>query len=42
MMITNSDVLTKGRQTWDCIKSKSVPYALAYQVMAEVFKNNLN
>lgn len=38
---TNSDVLTKGRQTFDCIKETSVSSSTAYQVMSEIYKLNL-
>lgn len=38
---TNSDVLTKGRQTFHCIKEVSVASSTAYQVMAEIYKMNL-
>lgn len=39
-LITNSDVLTKGRQTWDPIRSRSVPSPTAYQEMADFYKQN--
>ncbi|URQ09139.1 replicase PB1 [Halyomorpha halys orthomyxo-like virus 1] len=37
-MITNSDVLTQGRQTWCPISCKSIPSAQAYMVMADYLK----
>lgn len=40
-LITNSDILTKGRQTWDPIRMRSVPSPTAYQEMAEFFKQNI-
>lgn len=38
---TNSDVLTKGRQTWCPIMQISLPSAQAYSNMAKLFKRNL-
>lgn len=40
-LITNSDILTRGRQTWDSIKGRSVPSPAAYQEMANLFQLNL-
>lgn len=40
-LITNSDILTRGRQTWDSIKERSVPSPSAYQEMANLFQMNL-
>lgn len=40
-LITNSDILTRGRQTWDPIKRRSMPSPAAYQEMANLFKVNL-
>lgn len=36
----NSDVLTKGRQTFDCVKERSVTSSKAYQVWSEIIRNN--
>lgn len=40
-LLTNSTVLTKGRQTWCPIQEQSLPSALAYRNMAELFEMNL-
>lgn len=37
---TNSDVLTKGRQTWDPINCRSVPSAQAYREVIKLFDEN--
>lgn len=39
--LTNSTVLTKGRQTWCPLQEQSLPSALAYKNMAELFEMNL-
>lgn len=41
IMSQNSDVLTKGRQTWDPILERSVPSSVAYNRMLKLFKDNL-
>nr|UUT42619.1 MAG: polymerase PB1 [Orthomyxoviridae sp.] len=38
---TNSDVLTKGRQTWDPINERSVPSAQAYREAVKLYDTNL-
>ncbi|AIY25030.1 polymerase basic 1 protein [Wellfleet Bay virus] len=38
--ITNADILTKGRQTWDPINKRSVPSAQAFKDMISVFRSN--
>lgn len=40
-LVTNSDVLTKGKQTWDSIRQRSVPSPTAYNEMAKLFRENL-
>lgn len=37
---TNSDVLTKGRQTWDPINERSVPSAQAYREITKLYDDN--
>lgn len=39
-MTSNSDVLTKGRQTWDPINERSVPSAQAYSEYANFLSDN--
>lgn len=41
LLSTNSDILTKGRQTWDCIYKQSVTSAIAYNRMAKLFRDHL-
>nr|QKK82920.1 PB1 [Uumaja virus] len=38
---TNSDVLTRGRQTWDPINQRSVPSAQAYKEQTQIYDENL-
>nr|URY50684.1 PB1 protein [Quaranjavirus sp.] len=38
---TNSDVLTKGRQTWDPINERSVPSAQAYKEVVDLYDTHL-
>lgn len=37
---TNSDVLTKGRQTWDPLTERSVPCATAYHDFCQLLEDN--
>lgn len=40
LMMTNSDALTKGRQTWCPFSRQSLPSAMAYIKMSQFFKDN--
>lgn len=40
-MTQNSNILTQGRQTWDCLRRQSSLSANAYIRMYECFKRNL-
>lgn len=41
LAVTNSDVLTKGRQTWDPINERSVPSAQAYKEVVDLYDTHL-
>ncbi|QQO86214.1 polymerase basic 1 protein [Lake Chad virus] len=41
LKITNADILTKGKQTWDPVNKRSVPSAAAFKEIITIFRTNL-
>ncbi|AFN73049.1 polymerase PB1 [Tyulek (Tjuloc) virus] len=41
LKVTNADILTKGKQTWDPINKRSVPSAAAFKEIVTIFRTNI-